>query len=267
MGYLSALVILMLYYVLHSAEASIDSSEILSVPSAKFWLGTDSLGRDYLLRVAQGGLLTLGLTTMSTLFAIFLGVGLGFLSGWSRRWISEAILRLMDFIQTVPSLVLAALIFFVSKSYLTTVSSEMSSWISLFACLVLTQWISPARLIRHEVMKIRSEPYIEASFSIGATSLQIFKSHLLPALLKTIILLFGLELPKHIFFESFLSFIGFGFQPPLSSWGGLIQEGWKHLSSSAYLTFIPLFFVITFVWAMNNVFSQWRHQSDRPGFF
>lgn len=230
-------------------------------------MGTDSLGRDYMYKISQGGLLTLTLTLLTTITAICLGTIIGFVSGWSKSWPGILLFRLMDFIQTVPSLVLAAVIYFCSQYFLADLNSDLASWVSMWVCLVLTQWIGPSRLIRNEVMKIKSETYIEASLSMGATKTQIFRTHVWPALMKTLILLFGLELPKHIFFESFLSYIGFGFQPPLASWGTLIQEGWKHLATSSYLTFIPLFLVISFVWAVNNVFSLWRHPADRPGFF
>lgn len=255
--YLWILALALLLWILWGGDQDLklNSDTVMISPNFSFWFGTDSLGRDYVYRLLAGGVLTLKLTLLSTTSALFIALMIGFLSGWFEGWMPRTLFRLMDFIQSVPSLALAAVLFLFLQNSFQNQSAESISYWSLFLSLVMTQWVGPARWLRAEIIQIRYEPFIEASRSLGASSYQALKFHLVPALKPSLFLLFGLELPKHIFFESFLSFIGFGFQPPLSSWGSLVQEGWKYLSTAPHLTFIPLFFVISFSWSINNAFG------------
>ncbi len=234
----------------------LNSDKILQKPNSSFWFGTDSLGRDLFSRMIIGGLVSLVISFVAALGALLLALLVGVALGWNDQSLDRWGVRIMNVYHSIPSFIIASVL---CLGFQNTFSGLPSSWVpflSLLLSLIFTHWLSSARLIRTEIKRMKTESYIMASQSLGASELQIIKMHLALYLKKKMALLFSFIFPSVLFYESFLSFIGFGIQAPLTSWGLLIQEGWRNMGITPHLIFIPMFFVVMTVWSVNVIFSE-----------
>ncbi|MEK6774616.1 MAG: ABC transporter permease [Bdellovibrionota bacterium] len=252
------LVGLIFFLVLGSVKAfqiynELHSDQLLSFPNSFFWMGSDSLGRDLWSRLIIGGIISLLLSCIATIGALCLGVILGVLMGLSDKYFDRWGLQFVNVYQSIPSFVVASVLCLSFQNTFRGLQPVINSIISLILCLIFTHWVSTARLVRAEVKRMKIENFVLASISMGASQIQILRAHLWLYLKKKLALLFGFIFPSVLFYESFLSFVGFGLQAPLTSWGLLIQEGWRNLGSYPHLIFIPMFFVVSCVWAVNTV--------------
>lgn len=262
--YLFFIIIFLFVGSFHSLRifSELHSDHLLQSPSQLFWMGTDSLGRDLWSRLIIGGIVSLSLSLISTLGALLLGVLLGSVMGFSDKYFDRWGLQLVNIYQSIPSFVIASVLCLSFQNTFRGFSPLTNSIGSLILCLIFTHWISSARLIRAEIKRMKSENFILASVSMGSSQFQILKTHLWLYLRQNLGLLFGFIFPSVLFYESFLSFVGFGIQAPLTSWGLLIQEGWRHLASYPHLMFIPIFFVVTTVWAVNAALEIEREEIE-----
>lgn len=252
---------IVLFLILGSIKAFqiydvLNSDFIFQKPNSNFWMGTDSLGRDLWSRLIVGGVVSLVITFIASLGALVVGVLCGAVAGWSENSIDRWFLRLINVYQTIPSFVVASVLFLSFQNIFQNLKPIVSSTLSLKLCLIFTHWVSSARLIRAEIKRMKSENFVLASVSLGASQMQILKAHLWLYLRHKLRLLLGFIFPSVLFYESFLSFVGFGIQAPLTSWGLLIQEGWRNMGSYPHLIFIPMFFVVTFVWSINVIMEK-----------
>jgi oligopeptide transport system permease protein len=233
------LVILLACLILASFQSPVNPGEIhsehiLLKPSWDHWLGTDSLGRDFFWRLILGLRTTVLVALGSTGVSFCLGVALGSLSALSRNLVGFTLNRLFDVIQGLPSFLFLAVImqFFIS-------TNAFFSILSLAFFCGLFHWPQMARLTRAQLFKTLKEPYVEAARSLGATQLHILWRHLWPSAYQLWIFWFCYHVPSEILFESTLSFLGLGLQPPQTSLGLLIQEGWKYLDDEPQFLFAP----------------------------
>lgn len=238
------------------------SDQLLLTPSSLHWMGTDSLGRDLWSRLIVGGWISLVLTLVSAIGALIFGLLVGSLLGWSESSLDRWGLSLINIFQSIPSFIFASVLCLSFQNTFRNFDPVANSIIALVLALIFTHWVSTARLVRAEVKRMKAESFILATISLGANQVQILKAHLWLYLKKKLALLFGFIFPSVLFYESFLSFIGFGLQAPLTSWGLLIQEGWRHLGAYPHLIFIPMFFVVSTVWAVNTVFEVQREELE-----
>lgn len=257
--------LLLLFLALGAKDAflfynELHSDQVLLSPGRLFWMGTDSLGRDLWSRLIVGGMISLVLSFVATLGALCFGVVIGTALGSSSSAVDRWGLNLINIFQAIPSFVFASVLCLLLQNTLRSLDPVANSAVALILCLILTHWVGTARLVRTQVKRLRSEGFITASISLGASPWQIWKMHLWLYLKRRLFLLFGFLFPSILFYESFLSFVGFGLQAPLTSWGLLIQEGWRNLGSYPHLTFIPMFFVVSTVWAVNAVFEVEREE-------
>ncbi len=229
----------------------LNSDKVLQKPNSSFWFGTDSLGRDLFSRMIIGGVVSLSISFVaafgSLLFALLVGVALG----WNDQSLDRWGIRVMNVYHSIPSFIIASVLCLGFQNIFVKAPTNLGAFLSLIFSLIFTHWLSSARLIRTEIKRMKTESYIMASQSLGASELQIIKTHLTLYLKKKMALLFGFIFPSVLFYESFLSFIGFGIQAPLTSWGLLIQEGWRNMGVTPHLIFIPMFFVVATVWSVN----------------
>ncbi len=238
------------------------SDQVLLSPGQFFWMGTDSLGRDLWSRLIVGGSISIALTVIATVGALLMGVTIGTLLGSSSNKVDRWGLSLVNIFQSIPSFIFASVLCLGLQNAFRTLDPVPNSVLSLILCLVCTHWVGTARLVRAEVKRMRAEGFVMASISLGASPVQIWKAHLWLYIKRKLFLLFGFLFPSVLFYESFLSFVGFGLQAPLTSWGLLIQEGWRNLGAYPHLTFIPMFFVVSTVWAVNTVFEVSREEVE-----
>jgi oligopeptide transport system permease protein len=210
----------------------------LSTPSWSHWMGTDALGRDLLTRVLFGARLSLTIGLVTGAVGLVFGTFVGIVSGWKGKWLDLFLMRATDFVSILPSTLIAILL---------TVFVGRGFW-GIFAALVFTSWMNHARIIRGQVLLLKTLPSIEAAHALGASELRILTRHILPSLWGTIIVSLLFQIPANIMAESFLAFLGLGFEPPYSSWGTLAQDGFRAMRSYPHLILFPgltLYFAMT----------------------
>ena len=198
-------------------------------PSAAHWFGTDELGRDTLARVLWGGRISLLVGLVGTLVSILVGVSWGAIAGYAGGRLDEAMMRIVDVLYSLPYifLVILLLVFF-SKSL-----------VMLFVALGLVQWLTMARIVRGQVLSLRTQTFVEAARALGASGSRIVFRHLVPNTLGPVIVYTTLTVPAVILQEAFLSFLGLGVQPPDASWGTLVSDGSRLLALFPWLTVFP----------------------------
>jgi peptide/nickel transport system permease protein len=225
----------------------------------KFFLGADgSLGRDEMVRLMYGGRTSLFIGFVAALITTLLGTVLGLLAGYYRGWADAVIARTMDVIWAFPVTLLAiALGLSLVGGGLRIGPLHLSSgsiWIPILVIgVVYTPYV--ARPIRGEVLALREKEFVEAAVSQGAGSLRVMFGELLPNLLSTVIVFFAIGIANSMLLESILSFLGVGVQPPNTSWGTMIADGFELITSAPLLTVIPGTMLLLTVLSV-NVFAD-----------
>ena len=205
-------------------------------------LGTDAVGRDVLTGLVHGARVSLLVGLVSTLVALLIGVPVGALAGYFGGWVDDALMRFTEFFQTIPSFALAIVLLAIFQPSL--------FWIILTIAIV--SWPPVARLVRGEVLSLRTREYIEAAILSGQTSLQIIIRQVLPNALPPIIVLASLMVATAILLESSLSFLGLG-DPNVMSWGYMIGAARTVLRTAWWLSFIPGIAILLTVLALNLI--------------
>ncbi len=245
-----------------------DAQNILSLPSSAHWLGTDALGRDLLSRCLFGTRVSVFLGLLATLISFAIGIFLGVLSVWLGGIQERILQRSWDLFSAIPQLILVILVKFFIDPFFT--NTALPSLWTLLLVLGGLQWMSVARLMRILVHRWRVQPFIEASQAIGASRFEILRSHILPNSIPSLISFALIQIPHLMLLESFLSFIGFGLQPPLASWGVLIQEAWRSFSSYPHLILGPSLFLFLTLLVFNYLADSFRKKyslfEDQRGF-
>jgi oligopeptide transport system permease protein len=171
--------------------------------------------------------------------SLFMGTMYGAISGWFGGKIDAAMMRTVDILYSVPALVLLVLAKVTIESIETFKDPELRALFSIFAALSIYGWMGMARIVRGQILQAKQMQYIEAARSLGISSPSIVFRHILPNILGPIIVTLTFQIPANVMFESFLSFIGLGLQPPYSSWGVLANEGWRSLRTFPHLIISP----------------------------
>lgn len=202
----------------------------LQPPSREYLFGTDEFGRDILSRVIAAARvdLTIALSAVGIAFAV--GVSLGSIAGYLRGLADEAIMRVMDVIQSFPAFILA-------MGLAAALGAGMRNIIYVVAFIMIPIF---ARLVRSEMLSVRERPYAEAARCAGASNAAIIFSHLLPNCMMPIIVQFALSLSYAILDAAALSFVGLGVRPPEAEWGYMISEGVRFVASGQWwISFFP----------------------------
>jgi len=211
----------------------------LSSYSLEHWLGTDHLGRDLLSRIIYGARMSMAVGIFTALISAFLGILYGLISGWFAGITDRVLMRFIDIMFSIPTLVLLILVKVLFDSFIVISHPELKALAGTLAALSLVSWASLARVVRGQVLQTKENLYVEASRSLGGGSLRIVLIHILPNIISPIIILLTFQIPSNILFESMLSFLGLGLQAPFSSWGVLVDEGWRSLSTYPRLIIAP----------------------------
>ena len=208
----------------------IDKYEASNVPEdVYYYLGTDSLGRDLLSRILYGTRVSLFIAFMAALFNLTLGVVYGLTSGWLGGKVDNIMQRILEILSGVPNLVVVILMLLVLKPGIS----------SIIIALALTEWLSMARVVRAQTLKLKNQEYILAARTLGQSPMKIAVGHILPNLAGVIIIQVMFSIPSAIFFEAFLSFIGIGIPAPNASLGTLINDGYKTFRFLPHLMWYP----------------------------
>ena len=211
--------------------------------------GTDEMGRSLFWRCLVGGLISLGIGLCAALLSVVIGTLWGALSGYAGGRVDALMMRVVDVLQGLPYLLLVVMVSVAVDGLIDRARSvEADGWVGwlgqmagahpkLINLVVLVvaiggvSWLTMARVIRGQVLSLRTLPYIEAARAAGAGPKWVFVRHLLPGLIGPVVVYATLAVPQAILQESFLSFLGIGVQPPLPSWGGLASDGVKELAA------------------------------------
>ena len=200
-----------------------------SSPSTDHWLGTDTLGRDLLTRMLYGSRISLMVGFIATFVALFIGVIWGTVAGFFGGKTDTVMMRIVDVLYGIPFIILIILLMVIFGRNL----------ILLFMAIGAVEWLTMARIVRSQVMSISQQEYVMASKAMGVSSLSIIFRHLIPNTLGPVIVYATLTIPQVMLLESFLSFLGLGVQPPMSSWGLLIRDGAVSMEEYWWLLVFP----------------------------
>jgi ABC-type dipeptide/oligopeptide/nickel transport system permease subunit len=185
-------------------------------PGADHWFGTDSLGRDYAARVLAGGQTSLLVGLTATLASVFVGVFFGAFAGYFGGRADDVMMRFVDFLYGIPYMFLVILIMLMFSE------KARGEPLPVFIALGLVQWLTMARVVRGQVLTLRSREFVLAAQLLGASHLRILMFHILPNIMGVVLVYATLTVPAVIILESFLSFLGLGVK---LSWGQLVAEG------------------------------------------
>lgn len=194
-------------------------------PSFKFIMGTDSIGRDVFSRLLYAGRISLMLAFVVTICVEIFGAFVGAVSGYFGGWVDEVIQRTIEFLLTLPLLpVLLAFSALLRGVQITSLPPEWNSAVVIAIILIFFYWLGPARLMRGMVLSLRNQDFTEAARAMGLSNFGIIVRHMIPNALAPIIVSATLDLGGIIIYESALSFLGFGIQPPIPTWGNMLAE-------------------------------------------
>ncbi|MFD6401121.1 ABC transporter permease [Nocardia sp. NPDC060249] len=212
-------------------------AEKFQAPSAAHWFGTDNLGRDLYTRMVHGAGLSLTATLTAVGIALVVGSALGLLSGAAGGIVDTAIMRVVDVLLSIPSLLLALAL--VTALGFGTRNVAVAVGIALIA--------NFARVMRSEVLRVRHAPYVEAAHASGVRWYAVLVRHVLPNSYQPVLALAAVEFGMAVLAVSSLSFLGYGTKPPTPEWGSLISEGRNFLASAWWLTTLPGLVIIAVV--------------------
>lgn len=223
-----------------------DVDRVLQPPSMQHWFGTDSLGRDLYSRVVYGARMSMSVGILTAIVSVIIGGIYGAISGWVGGWIDTLMMRAIDILDAIPSLVLLILVGIVFTSLQPFEDPELRALTGILFALSVVGWVSLARLVRGQVLQARELLFVEGAIAMGARPSRILLRHIAPNIMGPVVVMLTFQIPSNILFESFLSFVGLGLQPPFSSWGVLANDGWR-AKSSPHLIIFPgaaLFFTM-----------------------
>ena len=212
-----------------------DLSNLLKPPvwveggSAEHILGTDNLGRDILSRVIVGSRVSLLVGIFSVVLAGIIGLIVGLLAGYYGGIIDNILMRLVDSFLAIPSILFILVVLAVFKP----------SIMVLIIVIGFTNWINYARIVRGEVLSVKEHDFVKASQSIGTKNSKIIKTHILPNVISSFIVISALSVATTIILEASLSFLGLGVQPPDVSWGAMLTDGRDYLATNWWIATFP----------------------------
>ncbi|KAB7845541.1 ABC transporter permease [Streptomyces mobaraensis] len=232
-------------------EQAVDLAAKLQAPSAAHPFGTDEVGRDLLLRSVYGLRVSLLVGAVAALVATVVGTAVGALAGALGGWADRVVMRVVDLFSSVPHLLLGI---FVVAMFRPGVGPVIAS-------IAVTHWLSTARIVRAEVLSLRSRPFVDAAVSGGSSRLRIAVRHLLPGVLPQAGLAAVLMIPHAIWHESALSFLGLGLPTHQASLGNMVQAArGSLLAGDWWPTLFPGLFIIVPTLAVAGLAAAWRER-------
>lgn len=269
----SIMLVLILLYVIVGAffftEAQGNRTSILNkteAPSAEYFFGSDLVGRDIFIRTIYGGQISIAIGLVSVFISITVGTTVGLLSGYYGGWVDALLGRLTEMFLSIPPLILLLVLSSVIIKQATTITilgREVSSTVIFIVILIgLTSWMRLSRIIRGQVFSLKEQEYVIAARAIGASSRGIIIRHLLPNILAPIIVASTLGIGTAIITEAYLSFLGFGVQPPTATWGNILTGAQDRIDTVWWMWMAPGFFIVATVLAINFIGDGLRDALD-----
>ncbi|MCB1082626.1 MAG: ABC transporter permease [Chlamydiia bacterium] len=223
-----------------------------TAPCARFWFGTDELGRDLFIRIWWGARISLFVGVTAAFIDMVIGVLFGAFAGFVGGKLEEVMMRFTDILHSLPNLLIVILLMVVMKPGVFTI----------ILALTITGWINMARITRGQILQIKQNDYVVAAQMLGASPFRILFRHLIPNAVGSIITTMTLTIPAAIFTEAFLSFLGLGVQAPIASWGTMASDGLSALRYYPWRVLFPASFISITMLAFNLVGDGIRDAFD-----
>ncbi|HKP47018.1 MAG TPA: ABC transporter permease [Pyrinomonadaceae bacterium] len=197
-------------------------------------MGTDNSGRDIMARVLQGGQISLMVGVIATIVSLFIGVAYGAIAGYLGGRIDNVMMRFVDILYSLPYIILVIVLLAMFRS-----STAVGQLVLLFVALGSVSWLTMARIVRGQVLSLKNQEFVLAARATGVSTSRIIFRHLVPNTLGPVIVYATLTIPTVMLSEAFLSYLGFGVQPPLASWGSLAAEGIQNIAIFPWQLIFP----------------------------
>ncbi len=232
-----------------------DITKLFAPPSALHWLGTDEVGHDVLTRLLFAGRVSLAVGFVTSLMAVTVGTLVGLVAGFYGSVWDRILMRFVDMLLALPTI---ALMFVLAK----VLGSGVGSIILVLAVL---GWMGTARLVRAEVLRLKHLEFVDAAQSLGASDAHILVRHLMSNALAPVIVSATLYVGTAVLAESTISYFGLGIQPPVPSWGNMLQNAQEYLWTAPWLAIYPGLFIFITVLSFNFLGDGLRDALDPRG--
>jgi peptide/nickel transport system permease protein len=231
---------------------AIDLDSLFKPPSTEHWLGTSDVGHDVFTRILFAGRVSLTVGLVSSLVSVSVGTVVGLVAGYFAGWWDRVLMRVVDMLLAIPTI---ALMFVLARVLGPGIGS-------IVVVLVLLGWMGTARLVRAEVLRLKRLEYVEAARSVGVSDGRIILRHVLPNGLAPVIVSASLQVGAAILAESTISYFGLGIQPPVPSWGNMLQNAQGYLWTAPWLAIYPGVFIFATVLSFNFLGDGLRDALD-----
>src|SRR5210317_1355139 len=216
------------------------------------WFGTDSVGRDIMVRTLEGGRVSLLIGLVATFVSILIGVSYGAIAGYFGGVVDRIMMRVVDIIYALPFMFFVILLMVIFGRHI----------LLIFLAIGAVNWLDMARIVRGQTLSLKNTEFVEAARACGVQDWAIIRRHIIPNLLGIVIVYVTLTIPQVILIESFLSFLGLGVQEPDTSWGALVNEGAQDMEIAPWTLVVPSVFLTITLYCFNYIGDGLRDELD-----
>jgi peptide/nickel transport system permease protein len=266
-GFLLLFIIGGSFFISEEQANAISLTDRLSPPSEKYWMGTDSTGRDIFARMIYGGQISLIVGLTAVFISVGVGTMIGGLAGFFGGWIDAILMRFTESMLSIPQLFLLIVLGkFIGRNIedIHILGKTFSGSVAIVILVIgFTSWMFLARIVRANVLSLKEMDYVSVSRSLGAGNLRIFFSHLIPNTMGVIIVSTTLGLAGAILSEAYVSFLGLGIQPPTASWGNMLTAAQTFIQKGSWWMWVfPSMFIVATILCINLVGDGLRDAFD-----